>query len=151
LVGGPAEAAVRAARDRLTADAPGAAFDAVEPWLTSGTDGHPRTLVEASVLAAASTATRGRPDEASVHLRTALHRAGTDRVWGPVRDGGPTVVPLLERLARTDGPHQQDALALLDNARPGGDGASAGSLTEQEHVVLRFLPTLMSNPEIARA
>ena len=58
---------------------------------------------------------------------------------------------MLEHLAAELGPHQRLALELTDAVRRMQPSVFADPLTEREQVVLCYLPTLMSNAEIAES
>jgi DNA-binding CsgD family transcriptional regulator len=175
-IGGPAESAVRTARGALAVAAFGSITELLEPWLTSHPEprlssqteprlssqteprlssqteaAHPRTLVEASVLAAIATAAQGDQSRADVHLGRALAYAAPERLWAPLRAHGSALTASFESLARTSGPHQAAAMVLLDEARQLQAPPFVDALTDQEQAVLRLLSTLMSNAEIASA
>jgi LuxR family maltose regulon positive regulatory protein len=149
VVGGPGEAAVLHARHRLETNAFGAVLEAVTPWIDDAAPAHPRTLVEASVLAAIAVAAQGDHDGALAHLSGALARAAHDRLWAPFIAHGAHILDLLESLVATGDSNLGEALTMLDELRRLQSPAYVQALTQQERMVLRFLPTLMSNTEIA--
>jgi LuxR family maltose regulon positive regulatory protein len=149
LLGGSAEAAVRELRYALAArDALGPTeIRPATPPLPAG--GHVRTQVELQVLAAlAASAT---PAAARRHIQDALNLAEASQVRAPLVLHGHRLEPVLQAMAAEHGSLQRPALDLLD----AGSGCQAPAfiepLTAQELVVLGFLPTLMSNREIASA
>jgi DNA-binding CsgD family transcriptional regulator len=152
-VGGPPERAVARARGDLARGAPDAALAGLARCLDDPRPGtHPRIVVEAHVLATVAAAGAGRDGESQRRFAAALDVvAGTD-VRAPLFDHAPVVVELLARedLAPE---HRGLALELLDHLRvtPGGTAAPVDGLTDRETAVLQYLPTLMSNAEIARA
>jgi LuxR family transcriptional regulator, maltose regulon positive regulatory protein len=113
------------------------------------------TRTEVAVLRAVATDRAGLTDEARVWIELALELAEPEKIRRPFLDGGPTVAVLLRRAIRAGSAHRWLAgtlLAVLD----GRDRASGSAphellepLSSKERVVLRYLPTLMSNQEIA--
>jgi LuxR family maltose regulon positive regulatory protein len=149
-VGGPGEAAVLHARHRLETNAFGAVFEAVSPWVADGAaPAHPRTLVEASVLAAIAVSAQGDREGALAHMSGALARAAEERLWAPFIAHGARILDLLDSLVAAGDPNLGEALTMLDELRRMQSPAYVQALTQQERMVLRFLPTLMSNTEIA--
>jgi LuxR family maltose regulon positive regulatory protein len=152
LVGGPPERALVRAGGDLARGAPDAALAGLTRCLGDLPPGtHARTVVEARVMAALAASRTGRRDESLHHLGAALDLVATTGVRAPLLDRGAAVADLLDRddlLAE----HRGFALELLDHLRvnPGGSAAVDG-LTERETAVLQYLPTLMSNAEIARS
>jgi LuxR family maltose regulon positive regulatory protein len=139
LLGGPAEAALREARraGRIELRDPMAAFPRA----------HPRTAIELLALVAVSDA----GDGALTHLREALALASSSGVRAPLAAPSPQLARLLGAVASEGGPQQSTAVELLDGVSPRNEPVFVEPLTEQEWVVLRFLPTMMSNQEIAAA
>ena len=149
-VGGEAEAALRRARGALDVAAYGSMAELVEPWSgRAAVSAHPRTLVEASVLAAVAASAQGHHEDAAEQIGRALTRAAPERLWAPLRAYGSAVATPLEWVARETGPHQAAAMVLLDEARQSQVPPFVQPLTDQEQAVLRLLATLMSNTEIA--
>jgi LuxR family maltose regulon positive regulatory protein len=152
VVGGPAEAAVRAARSTFDRGHHGAVDDAIEPWLEAApSNAHPRTLVEAAVVASASAAARRCHRAAAERLELALERAAPEGIWSPFTAYAPAISDPLLTVARESRRHQSAAITLLDRMQPMERPAYVEPLTHQECTVLRFLPTLRSNYEIGDA
>ena len=92
---------------------------------------------------------------AAASLEPALDAAEPSGIRRPFHMGaGSAVGPLLRRQLRRGTAHRSLVEDLLrDLARPGGeDGGHAlllDALSDREAAVLRFLPTMMSNQEIA--
>jgi LuxR family maltose regulon positive regulatory protein len=143
--GGDAEAHLRQARYAMASGAPHAAHADAARVLEDPT-AHPRTRVEAAVIAAA---TSDPPtDECTAR---ALSCAEDWSMWAPFLTHAGAILPALERLALQSGPRQSDAIRVLELVRQRGASAPVEALTEREATVLRLLPTLMSNEEIAAA
>jgi LuxR family maltose regulon positive regulatory protein len=152
LVGGQPERAVVRARGDLARSAPDAALAGLARCLGDLPPGtHPRTVVEARVTAGVAASHTGRRDESLHHLGVALDIVATTGVRAPLLDHGVAAADLLGRddLAPE---HRSLALELLDHLRVNPAGSTAvDGLTERETAVLQYLPTLMSNAEIARS
>jgi LuxR family maltose regulon positive regulatory protein len=157
-VGGDGERAVGAARRWLAGDAPGPAPGAVEAWLDGTRSGspaatrpgaHPRTLIEAGVLAALLASARGEPDVVARRLEPALDRAAASGIRTPFDAHAERLRPLIEAHLGALGESSGLAVDLLDRlARPEAR-VLVEPLTDREREVLHHLPTLMSNVEIA--
>jgi LuxR family maltose regulon positive regulatory protein len=142
------------ARERLTThDVVGAAtlLDAVLEERTA-----PRaTLVEAAVLRGVASERAGAADEARTAVELALELAESDAIRRPFTSGGADVTAILRRTIRYGTAHRWLAGSLLAvvDGREARDGHHARELLEplsvRETVVLRYLPTLLSNQEIA--
>ena len=150
-VGGDAEAALLRARHALEAGAHAAVLDEVLRLVTPSGGAHPRTIVEALTLAASASAAHGDFDGAVEHVCAALDHAAADGLWAPLLAYGARTVAILDHVAAVRQEYQTRALMLLDEVRKLESPAYIESLTQQEAVVLRYLPTLMSNAEIADA
>jgi len=130
-----------------------AALDAVtggcEPMTWS------RVSVEAAVLRALTSVRSGDTDGARAWLERALDRAEPEGLRGPFLDAGPGLAELLRIAIRNGTAHRWLAAELLSSL--GGESGEPGALPRElleplsakEQVVLRYLPTLMSNQEIA--
>jgi LuxR family transcriptional regulator, maltose regulon positive regulatory protein len=148
-VGGDCERAVCRARQELARGAPEAARRGLARCLSAGVvPVHPRTVIEARTLAAVASAATGREDDARAHLQVALDLVSASGVRAPLLDHAPALAALLEP-ETVDVEHSGLALDLLDHLRRSPAGGSAETLTDRETAVLKYLPTLMSNAEIA--
>jgi LuxR family maltose regulon positive regulatory protein len=151
LVGGPAEAQLRRARSSLASGAYGMAV--TEAMAIDGRDRscHPRTAIEGLTVAAIAESAMARHAEANRLLSEAVEAALVDEMWAPLLAHGPSIFALVERVAAGAGPSASSAVHLLDQLRPLQLPAYVQALTPPEESVLQFLPTLMSNAEIADA
>ena len=142
----------RLALARADAGAALAELAAAGPQLGSGSLA---LRIEAVVLEAVARRELGERDEPGHALERALALAGPSRIRRPFLDCGPAVRPLLVQLIRTGTAHRAavgDVLAAFDRRAPGVDVTRAqllAPLSERERAILRYLPTLMSNTEIA--
>jgi LuxR family maltose regulon positive regulatory protein len=151
-IGGQREAAVARARQELGRGAPDAARIGLARGLDArGSWAHPRTVIESHTLAAIACSRCDDDADAQRHLRTALDLVAGSGVRAPLLDHGPAIAELLGRES-TAADHRGLALELLDHLRrtPGGTAAPVDGLTDRETAVLQYLPTLMSNAEIAQ-
>jgi LuxR family transcriptional regulator, maltose regulon positive regulatory protein len=148
-VGGATERAVVRARQDLDRGAPEAAHSGLAAALAGNlTSVHVRTVVEARTLAAVAAAATGHADEARSHLRATLDLVAVSGVRAPLVERAPALVDLLERESGDDA-RRGLVLELLDHLRRAPAGNPVESLTDRETAVLQYLPTLMSNAEIA--
>jgi LuxR family maltose regulon positive regulatory protein len=115
-----------------------------------------RARIEAGVLQALIAARRGDTERARKRIEGALELAERDGVRGPFLDAAPGVADLLRKAVRGGTGHRWLAAALLAalDGRSDGNGAVVprellDPLSEKERIVLRYLPTMMSNQEIA--
>jgi LuxR family maltose regulon positive regulatory protein len=112
-------------------------------------------LVEAAVLRGVAAERTGAEVEARAALELALELAESDAIRRPFTSGGPEVTAILRRTIRHGTAHRWLAGSLLAvvDGRESRDGHRAQELLEplsvRETVVLRYLPTLLSNQEIA--
>jgi len=115
-----------------------------------------RVRIEGAVLSALAAARQGDAEGARTRIEQALELAEPDGVRGPFLDAAPGVTELLRTAVRGGTAHRWLAAALLASL----DGRTSRSgdvvprellepLSEKERVVLRYLPTMMSNQEIA--
>jgi LuxR family maltose regulon positive regulatory protein len=112
------------------------------------------TAVEARVLRSLVAERIGRYDEAREWLEAALELAEPEGIRGPFIDAGSAILEPLRRTIRRGTAHRWLAAALLASfeGRVWEHGAPRELLTplsDKEKVVLRYLPTLLSNHEIA--
>jgi LuxR family maltose regulon positive regulatory protein len=151
-VGGNAEAALRRARDAISAHAYTAVHEALEPWLGEDPgDTHPRTLIEASVQRAIACLAQADSERARLHLRAAMDLAAVDGLRAPLLAHGRELTELLQYEAAASDPYQSAALELLDRVQRLQNVSFVVPLTHRECVVLGLLPTMMSNEEIAQS
>jgi LuxR family maltose regulon positive regulatory protein len=114
-----------------------------------------RTQVEAAVLLALASERAGDDEGARVSIEHALDLAEPEGMRGPFLDASPGIAGPLRLAIRRGTGHRWLVAALLSVA----DGTTNETaslphellepLSDREQVVLRYLPTLMSNPEIA--
>ena len=150
-VGGAPEREVARARHELARGAPEAAH-AASCRALAGDDRsvHPRTAVEAHTLGAVAATRSGRDGEAAERLGAALDLAAGSGVRAPLLDHRVALAGLFDRVG-SEADLAGSAVEVLDHVRraPRGGAAPAEPLTDREAAVLRHLPTLMSNAEIA--
>ena len=145
---GELEQATRSLTQAFTALKPAAQ----EPTSTArAADTHPATFIEAWLLQALINHATGEQRAASHALDRALAPAERE----PFRDAfllnGPAVHELLELQAQTGTAHPALLEVLLDgiDQRSPSEATLAEPLTEREQRILRYLPTMLSNAEIA--
>jgi LuxR family maltose regulon positive regulatory protein len=117
---------------------------------SSGSAPHLRTRVEAHTLFAIASDRAGDPERAMAGLKVACDLAGAGDLRGPMVTYATDVAPLLERYSwrlATDTPY---AVELVDVLQPLDPPVFVEPLTERERAVLEYLPTMMSNSEIAQ-
>jgi LuxR family maltose regulon positive regulatory protein len=114
-----------------------------------------RASIEAPVLQALASTRAGDVGGAHVWIERALDLAEPEGVRGPFLDAAPGVAEPLRGAIRLGTAHRWLVAALLAVADGRANESAAlpnellEPLSEREQVVLRYLPTLMSNPEIA--
>ena len=150
-LGGPAEGALRRARGAGIARSRRRDHGRRALASTGRALVLPRTRIEVFTLAAVARQAQGDRIAASEALRTAIALAATDGLVAPLIAHGALLKDPLGHLASELGPHQRLALQLTDAVRRMQPTVFADPLTEREQVVLNYLPTLMSNAEIARS
>ncbi|HEX5095842.1 MAG TPA: LuxR C-terminal-related transcriptional regulator, partial [Acidimicrobiia bacterium] len=111
---------------------------------------HPRSQVELYTLCALAADRTGRDQSALGSLRRALARAFADDMRAPFMGYGRAAAALLERYAWQLGEHHSYAVAVLEDVRQSDPPVFVETLTDRELAVLEYLPTMMSNVEIAR-
>jgi LuxR family maltose regulon positive regulatory protein len=148
-VGGPGERAVVRARQELARGASEAARAGLARALVERDSAlNLRTIVEAHTLAAVAADACGDEADAAAQLRAALDLVAASGVRAPLLDNAAALGDLLER-ETTATEHRSLAIDLLDHLRRTPAGSPVETLTERETAVLQYLPTLMSNAEIA--
>ncbi|MGH9209140.1 MAG: LuxR C-terminal-related transcriptional regulator [Acidimicrobiales bacterium] len=153
VVGGHGEQVVLQARQQLADNALGTlngAEGTVMNWLDHATNRHPRTVVEARLLAAVATHHRGERATARRHLGEALDLSAATGITAPLLAYGTHLEVLLAANLDDLGRHATSALDLLDRFHHTATDGLVEPLTEREVEVLQHLPTLMSNTEIAQ-
>jgi LuxR family maltose regulon positive regulatory protein len=139
-------AAVRLARgDALSA------LRRVEGLLDPGVALHPTRRLHAWLVAAVARHSLGHTRDAAEAVERALEVAAPERYRRPFADGGGAVRRLLQRHASLPTAYAPVVAELIDalervSAPPPG---LLEPLSERERAVLRLLPALLSNPEIA--
>jgi LuxR family transcriptional regulator, maltose regulon positive regulatory protein len=147
--GGP-DGPVAEAADWLTRGDPLAALRRVEGLPEDDPALHPVLRLYAWLIAALAHHGLGRPDLASPALEQALALASSEGYRRPFVSGFP-VRRLLERHLTRPTAYGPLVAELLDALALGGDAPPGllEPLSERERAVLRLLPALLSNPEIA--
>ena len=149
-IGGPLEHTIAVAR-RALADASLRRLDGcLAPWrdVTTLPQEHPRSVVELNVLIAIAELRHERETSALEWIDRAIALAAPAALWGPVLARERDLRVLLERHSWELGASNSAAVEMLDNLRA-DHAPPVAVLTERERVVLHYLPTLMSNTEIA--
>jgi LuxR family maltose regulon positive regulatory protein len=146
-----AAAAVAQAAARLAGGDPLAAHRRVTPVLKPGSGAHGSVRLHAWLVDAVARQTLGEVEAGTRSFEEALELAARDGYRRPFADGGTAVRRLLERHAGTATAHGPLVAELLDGLDPGrvAAGALLEPLSDRERAVLRLLPTLLSNTEIA--
>jgi LuxR family transcriptional regulator, maltose regulon positive regulatory protein len=149
-IGGSLEHTIAVAR-RALADASLRRLDGcLAPWrdVTTLADEHPRSVVELNVLVAIAELRHDRETSALEWIDRAIALAAPAALWGPVLARERELRVLLERHSWELGASNSAAVEMLDNLRA-DHVTPVAVLTDRERVVLHYLPTLMSNTEIA--
>jgi LuxR family maltose regulon positive regulatory protein len=149
-----AEDGAALARLRVLAGDPGGAQAAIAPWLERAPAGFGSTRTEMWLLDALAHDAMADHDGASASLEQALDEAEPHGLRRPFIELGTPVAALLRRQLRRGTAHRSLVEDLLrDLGRPQADARPRALLLDQlsarEAAVLRFLPTMMSNGEIA--
>ena len=158
----PATAAIALAWSRLLlAQGDGeAALRGLGPCLrpAAGKPGQATLLEQVSALVMAAVAARrlGQSEPAAGHLTCALALAEPHSLYRPFLDGGPAARSALTVLIRPLSEGAAFAARILQRfeaaaAAPAGQQPASVPLTSSELAVLRFLPSHMTNQEIADA
>ena len=146
------QAVLALAHLRLLAGDADAALEALGPWL----DEPPGASLGVELLLLAALAHDARADHAAASgfLEQALRLSEPEGMRRPFATLGPSVRGLLRRQIRLGTAHRSlvdDLLESLERPAAGADDRTAFTevLSDRELAVLRFLPTMMSNTEIA--
>jgi LuxR family transcriptional regulator, maltose regulon positive regulatory protein len=139
------------ARIRLMAGDPGGALEALA---APAEVAHPAVAVERAVLRALAHRAAGNEPEALDALEEALTLAEPEGIRRPLVEAGPVLRDLLARHLRRSASHRWFAAELLRRLEgSSGNGVVPAELLEplsrREGEVLRYLPTMMSNADIA--
>jgi LuxR family maltose regulon positive regulatory protein len=152
----PPEVGVEHARLALVEGDPSAAVEFLDRELIAGReDIHPVTFVDASLLEAVARERRGEHEAARRSLGRALAFAEGEGYWRVFIEHGAPVRELLRQEVRVGSQHRAFASDLLDSFEATPDSARATSrvliepLSNREQAVLRYLPTMLTNQEIA--
>jgi LuxR family maltose regulon positive regulatory protein len=150
---GSAEAAVVRARLRLHAGDAGGALSALAPYGLGAAVVVQSTRTEAWVVAALAYESLDDGEATAAALECALDAAETGDLQRPFLMHGATIAALLRRHLRNGTRHRALLGDLLTALGQRGDGRPLAmlpeALSEREEAVLRYLPTMMSNQEIA--
>jgi LuxR family maltose regulon positive regulatory protein len=137
-----------------TGDAAGAVERLTAAALAGDREAHAVTGVERAVLSAVANDQAGEPAAASRALDEALEIAErTGHRW-PFIDGGRRIEALLRQQIRAGTAHRAVVGELLDAfadraPAPRSVAPLLEPLSDREHAILRYLPTTLSNREIA--
>jgi LuxR family transcriptional regulator, maltose regulon positive regulatory protein len=149
----PTSPGLHAVRARLLLAA-GDAEGAVEALTVPCDAAYPTVTIEREVLRAVALRTTGNAESAQAAMEGALARAEPEGIRRPFLSAGRGVRELLADHLRKSVSHRWFASELLRNL-DGADGARVlpaellEPLSGREGEVLRFLPTMMSNADIA--
>jgi LuxR family maltose regulon positive regulatory protein len=149
------QASVLRARLLLADGAPGKALAELDAVGAVNSTSDLPSKVEASVLEAVACKELRERDRSGRAFEHALTLAEPDNVRRPFVDGGPAVRTLLVDQIRHGTSHRAlvaELIASLDRRAPNNQITKPellDPLSEREQAVLRFLPTMMSNAEIA--
>jgi LuxR family maltose regulon positive regulatory protein len=145
---------VRLARACLALGRPGEAAETVEPLLGASA-ANPTPTVEAWLVLALA-ADRLREDaRAGDALARALDLAAPQTLRRPFLTAGTRLLDLLDRHVSLVGTHRPFVAGILEGAGkraasvPGVPSPLGEPLTDREAAVLRYLPTLLTNAELA--
>jgi len=144
--GGPARTLLRA---RL--DLAGGRFDAVRARLRRASPGTMRDRLTGELLLARAAIESG--DDAGEHVMVAVRLAAPEHLVRVFLDEGPAVTRLARGAAESLGTESGTNLSVALGSPPPSPGTPlqpTAILTDRELSVLRFLPSHLTNPEIAR-
>jgi LuxR family maltose regulon positive regulatory protein len=122
----------------------------LEPWLASEAifEEHPRSAVELYALAAVAEVRRECEGAALEWIEKAIELAAPTGLWGPLHVYERDLRAIVERHGWELGAAHPAAVEMLETFRA-DHSSPTEALTDRERVVLHYLPTLMSNAEIA--
>jgi LuxR family maltose regulon positive regulatory protein len=144
---------VTVAKARLLLRQPEAAGELLEPVIAT-IGPYLGLAVEARVLTAVAADQQGRDTAAITAITDAVELAQGAGMVGPFRAGGPRITALLARHRHVIARHLDFTAALTaanntDTAATRTAPPPVEPLTEREHAVLRYLPTMFKSAEIA--
>jgi LuxR family maltose regulon positive regulatory protein len=149
VFGGPLEATIASARRALAELSVRRMESHLAPWRDADVaHEHPRSIVELDVLIALVEMHEGHEDEALDWIQRAISSAAPSAIWGPLVAHEAALASLLERHSWELGAASPAAVEMLDALRT-KFAPPIVMLTDRERAVLHYLPTLMSNQEIA--
>ncbi|MEV0840344.1 LuxR C-terminal-related transcriptional regulator [Actinocatenispora sera] len=132
----------------LSLHRPGGARQRIAPLRRSADRGRAVAVEESLITALAAEALR--QDGVAVEaVDRALGLAFEDQLSHPFRAAGHRLEPLIRRQQRVLGSYASFASTLIDEHAAATGAPAAEPLTERELTVLRYLPTMSSNDEIA--
>jgi LuxR family maltose regulon positive regulatory protein len=153
-IGGPLEFTIAEARRSLAEESSRRLDHHLAPWGTAVPDvtgaQHPRSVVELEVLLAIAAIRNGRETLALEWVERAVAHAAPIGLWAPIVAHHRHLRTLLDRYAWILGDRNPAAIQLFDCLRA-AEPVPIPPLTDRERAVLHYLPTLMSNAEIAEA
>ena len=148
---GPAETAVVAARSLVAKGRDEQALRVLEPlMLGSGPFDQLRTQVEAAILAAVAADRVGDHERALACLTRALDLAAPVDLRAPFLANVTLLTGMIDRYSWQVAGTTAYAAEVLDDLHPEECPVFVEPLTSRERAVLEYLPTMMTNTEIAR-
>jgi DNA-binding CsgD family transcriptional regulator len=148
---GPAEATVAAARGLIAKRRDEQAFRVLEPLTAgSGPFDHLRTQIEAAILAAVAADRLDDHPRALACLTHALDLAAPVDLRAPFLANVTLLSGMIDRYSWQVAGTSAYAAELLDDLHPEECPVFVEPLTSRERAVLEYLPTMMTNTEIAR-
>jgi len=148
---GPAEATVAAARGLIAKRRDEQAFRVLEPLTVgSGPFDHLRTQIEAAILAAVAVDRLDDHPRALACLTRALDLAAPIDLRAPFLANVSLLSGMIDRYSWQVAGTSAYAAELLDDLHPEECPVFVEPLTSRERAVLEYLPTMMTNTEIAR-
>jgi len=151
VLGGPFEQQLVRTRRALALGAAREAVTPLEQMLDEDSPVHPRSRIDALLVVAATGHATGNREMPQARLLQAIEASERHSLWAPLLKLGPELRSVLRQFVTGSGRTQAVSIALRDILRDldGAQSAVVEPLTEREQTVLAFLPTLMTNAEIA--
>ena len=148
-VGGPLEHTIALARRAIDEGSLRRLDNELAPWrVEDPTGASPRSVVELYTLMALADLHKEDEVAALASVQRAIALAAPSGLWGPLVEHGADLEHFLERHSWELGAASSAAVEMFDNLRTTVAAPVVG-LTDRERAVLHYLPTLMSNHEIA--